>query len=78
MPNFSGKLHLGRLVGIVRWDDNIDLKDTIFIARIIRAFNIGLPLPIVLVYELDLNVILALPSSQVLVFFLDSLIGHKL
>jgi len=55
MPNFSIKLHLGRLVGVLRWQLDVDLEATAFVCSIIWTLNVPLPMSDVPVKERDLD-----------------------
>ena len=55
MPDFSIKFHLGRLVGVLWRQLNVDLVETSFVGSVVRALNVSLPVSEVVVEELDLN-----------------------
>lgn len=51
MPDLGLKFHLGRLVGILGRQHDIDLEKTALVAGIIGALDISLPVPVVAVEE---------------------------
>lgn len=55
MPNFGLKFHLGRLVGVLRRQNNVDLIKTALVASIIGPLDISLPVPVVAVEEAHLH-----------------------
>ena len=63
MPDSRLELHLGRLIGILRWKQNIDLVYASFVARITlnfiattyRSVDVALPVIETVLHETDFD-----------------------
>ena len=55
VPDFSIEFHLGRLVGVLWGQLNVDLVETSFVGSVVGPLNVSLPVSQVVVEELDLD-----------------------